>query len=119
MGNLAIDPPAVLAGQYNIQGNLVLDNGLQAAGIPTLLYGIGFGGKDTRLGETKSDAQGKYSITYAVPAGMAPNLQVRGLDPAGKEVTVSKTKFRARPSETTNPGGSSPIAPLGADFQRT
>src|SRR5260370_11479293 len=49
---------------------------------------------------------------------MVPNLQVRVLDRAGKEVTVSKTKLRAQPSETLNLVVPIAVRPRGAEFQR-
>src|SRR6266568_7700467 len=55
--------------QYNIQGNLTFDHGLPAAGITVRLYGVGFGGNDAKLGEVKTDAQGKYSVPYSPAKG--------------------------------------------------
>jgi hypothetical protein len=114
--NIAPVAPAA-AVQYNLRGNLVFDNGLPAVGIPTRLYSVGFAGRDSALGETKSDAQGNYSISYGLPAG-PPNLQVRVLDPAGKEITVSNTKFNSQPSETLNLVVPSSVQPPAPEFQR-
>src|SRR6266478_2100501 len=105
------------AAQYSLRGNLVFDTGLPAVGIPTRLYSVRFAGRDAALGETKSDAQGNYSISYGPPAG-PPNLQVRVLDPAGKEVTISNTKFNAQPSETLNLVVPTSVQPLAPEFQR-
>src|ERR1039457_3055050 len=103
MPETMVDPAsAAQNAQYSIQGYLVLDTGLPAASISTLLYSIGFAGKDAKLGETRTDAQGNYAISYSVPGGASPSLQVRVLDPAGKEVVVSHTKFNASKSETLN-----------------
>ena len=63
--------------QYSLQGNLIFDNGLPAAGITARLYNIGFAGQDTKLGETKSDAEGKYTFSFSPAQGSLPNLQVR------------------------------------------
>src|ERR1035437_4567888 len=97
-----VDVPIVGPGQYTLKGNLVFDYGLPAAGITVRLYSVGFGGRDVMLGAVQSDAQGNYSIAYSLAPGFLPNIQVRVLDPTGKEVTISNTKFNAQPSETLN-----------------
>lgn len=107
---------------YVVQGSLIFDNGLPAAGITMRIYNIGFGGQEIKLGETKSDAQGNYSISYSPnPLGVAAtavNLQVRVVDATGKEVTISNTKFNALPQETLNLVVPSSVQPLGPEFQR-
>ena len=98
---------------FTLQGNLVFDHGLPAVGVSARLYKIGFAGKDVQLGQVTSDAQGKYSFSYAPPSS-PPNLQVRALDPAGKEITISANKFNAGPSETLDlvvPASVQPLAP--------
>lgn len=114
---IIIHPPNTL------HGNLVFDNGLPAAGITVRLYDIGFGGQATKLGEVKSDAQGTYSFSYrpvgATAAGpQTVNLQVRAVDPAGKEMTISNTKFNASRSETLNLVVPASVQPLQPEFQR-
>jgi len=104
--------------QFNIQGNLVFDTGLPASGIITRLYSVGFAGQDQKLGETKTDAQGKYSISYAPPTAASPSIQVRVVDASGKEVTVSKTKFNVQASETLVLNVPSSVQPLTPEFQR-
>jgi len=106
--------------QYQAQGNLVFDYGLPAAGLTVRIYNIGFAGHSVQLGQTTSDAQGKYSITYshAASAGLAPNLQVRVVDANGTEVTISKTLFDAQPSETMNLVVPSSVQPLTTEYQR-
>src|SRR6266849_6321906 len=49
----------------SIQGSLLFDNGMPAAGITVHVYNIGFAGKSTLLGSTTSDGQGKYAVAYA------------------------------------------------------
>jgi len=116
--------PGVVGGPaINVaQGSLVFDNGLPATGITTRIYNIGFGGQEIKLGETKSDAQGNYSLTYSPnPTGAAAtsiNLQVRVVDSTGKEVTISNTKFNAQPQETLNLVVPASIQPLAPEFQR-
>jgi hypothetical protein len=106
---------------YSISGVLVFDNGLPAGGITTRIYNIGFGGLEIKLGETTSDAQGNYSLTYYPnPAGVpvtSVNPQVRVVDSTGKEVTVSKTKFNAQLQETLNLVVPASIQPPAPEFQ--
>src|SRR5574338_534217 len=114
---LIIHPPNTL------HGNLVFDNGLPAAGITVRLYDIGFGGQATKLGEVTSDAQGTYSFSYRPVGATAAspqtvNLQVRVVDPAGKEMTISNTKFNASRTETLNLIVPASVQPLAPEFQR-
>ena len=101
-----------------LQGNLVFDNGLLAAAITVRLYNVAFGGQDAKLGEVKSDAQGKYSISYSPLGSAPPSLQVRVLDSTGKEVTISATKYNASQSETLNLVVPATVQPLAPEFQR-
>lgn len=106
-----------------LQGNLVFDYGLPAAGVTLRLYSIGFGGKDTQLGEVKSDAQGHYSFSYSLarttaPKAQAVNLQVRAVDLQGKEIPISKTQFSASQTDTLNLVVPSSVQPLAPEFQR-
>jgi ABC toxin-like protein/neuraminidase-like protein/virulence plasmid A protein len=110
--------PAPHPGRYSLQGILVFDNGSAASGVTLRVYSVGFAGKDAKLGETQSDAQGKYFLSYAPPKASSPNLQVRVLDSAGKELTVSNTKFEAQPSETLNLVAPASIRPLAPELQR-
>jgi hypothetical protein len=58
------------------------------------VYGRGFGGADTRLGEVTCDGQGHYTLTYA-PVSDATNLQVSAVDAQGKEIPLSDIKYAA------------------------
>jgi len=109
---------AVVTGQSSVQGSLALDNGLPAAGLTTRLYNIGFSGQDVKLGETKTDAQGNYFISYTLPAPTQLNLQVRVLDPSGKEITVSRTRFNAQTSETLNLVAPASVQAPSSEFQK-
>jgi hypothetical protein len=102
----------------SVQGTLVSDTGLPAAGITVRVYSIGFGGQETKLGETKTDSQGSYSISYTPAAGAAVHLQVRVLDPAGKEVTVSDTVFNAQPQQTLSLVVPASVQPMASEFDR-
>jgi hypothetical protein len=103
---------------HTLSGNLVFDNGLPAAGITTRAYSVGFGGQDTLLGAATTGAGGSYSISYATPASGAANLQVRVLNSAGSEVTLSNTKYNASAEETLNLVVPSSAQPLAPEFQR-
>ena len=125
-GPLSADPgspahvPGAPTSAYTVQGALVFDNGLPAAGIAVRIYNIGFGGQDTKLGESKSDLQGNYSIVNYFPPtlGAQANLQMRVVDPTGKEVTISTTLFNAQPIETLNLVVPSSVQPLVPEYQR-
>lgn len=106
------------ASTASIQGSLIFDYGLPAAGVTVRLYDVGFAGRDAKLGETKGDVLGNYTISYQSPPAGAPNLQLRVLDSASKEITLSVTKSRAQAQEVLNlvvPGN---IQPLTAEFDR-
>ena len=105
-----------------LNGNLVFDNGLPAAGITVRLYGIGFAGQDTKLGEVTSNAQGAYSFSYAAtpPTTVAQpnNLQVRAVNAAGSETTISGIVYNAAQSATLNLVVPSAVQPLAPEYQR-
>jgi hypothetical protein len=103
--------------QYRIQGSLVFDHGLSASEITTRLYNIGFAGEDMLLGQTTTDSGGNYSIQYALPSGAA-NIQLRVLDSARNEVTLSTTKYNAATSETLNLVVPAKVRPLAPEFER-
>lgn len=109
----SVPPPS-----HKLQGTLVLDNGLPATGITLRIYTVGFGGQNTAVGQVQSDAQGKYSFSYSPASATAPNIQVSALDPAGKEVIVSATKYNPEPAETLNLVVPASVQPLAAEFQR-
>jgi hypothetical protein len=102
----------------SIQGRLLLDYGLPAAGVKLLLYKVGFAGQDTLLQEVQTDASGAYSITYEGVAGPTANLQLRVLDPNENLITVSATKFGAGASETLNVVVPGSVAPLASEYDR-
>lgn len=114
-----VSPQPVSLPSYSVQGTLLLDTGSPAAGITVRTYNLGFAGADNKLGETQTDAQGNYSVSYTAAAGAAINLQVRALDPSGKEVTISNAKFNAQQQETLNLVVPASIQPQAAtEFDR-
>ena len=117
-GKGSYPPPGNGSGSYKLSGYLVFDHSLPAAGITTRLYNVTFGGKDASLGQTATDANGNYSISYTPPAAGGANLQVRVLDSTGAEVTISTTKFNASKDETLNLVVPSTVQPLTPEYQR-
>src|SRR5262249_10932310 len=89
-------PNAVAAqsGGHQVEGRILLDNGLPADGMTVRLYDRGFGGHSTRLSEAVTDARGYYLLPYKSNAH-APNLEVRAVDAQGKETSLSETRFNA------------------------
>jgi hypothetical protein len=114
VSNTAVAPPI----PHSLQGVLVFDNGAPAAAVTARLYTIGFAGKDTLLGEAKSGAQGSYSFSYSLAVGIPANLQVRVLNAAGQEVTISNTLFNAGVAETLNLVVPISVLPLAPEYTR-
>ncbi|MHB8655043.1 MAG: neuraminidase-like domain-containing protein [Terriglobia bacterium] len=100
-----------------VDGHVFFDTGLPAAGLILRAYSRGFAGADTKLGETKTDAQGVYSITYA-PGNSAINLEIRAVDSQGKELAISSIKYSAGTQETLNLIAPSSLQPLAPEYQR-
>jgi hypothetical protein len=108
---------------FQVSGLLIMDYGLPANGVTLRLYGIGFGGAATKIAETKSDANGVYSLTYAPPpvippATLSTNLEVRALDPEGKEVTVSGPIYKNTQMAGLNLVAPAGIQPLTGEYTR-
>src|ERR1700687_1470120 len=103
---------------HTVQGTLIFDHGHPAAGVTVRLYAVGFGGQDQSLGETTSGAKGDYAFAYSAPGQGPVNVQVRVVDPAQKEITISATKFRAAASETLNLVVPQSVQPLASEFER-
>ncbi len=124
VGSVPVTPPVPspiappISNNSTLTGHLVFDYALPAAGIGAVLYNVGFAGQDTVLGRTITDVEGNYSISYALPAAGAANLQVRTLDPNGNEITLSTTKFNAAELETLNLVVPAKVKPLAPEFQR-
>ena len=111
------------ANQFGVSGLLVLDYGLPANGVTVRLYNIGFGGAATKLAETKSDANGVYSLAYAPPPVVPPgltstNLEVRAVDPQGTEVTVSGVIYNTTQTVGLNLVAPASVQPLTAEYAR-
>jgi peptidoglycan hydrolase-like protein with peptidoglycan-binding domain len=111
---------AALAGtnQAQVTGLLFMDYGLPASGVTLRLYLIGFGRTASKLSETKSDANGVYSLAYAPPPAPSTNLEVRALDPQGKEVTISGVIYNITQTVVLNLVAPASVQPLTAEYQR-
>lgn len=103
---------------FAIQGNLVFDYGLPAAGVTVRLYNIGFAGREVKLAESVSDPLGHYSLSSEIQRGPAPNLQLRVVDAKGAEVPISTTKFSASQQEVLDLVVPASVRPLAPEFQR-
>ncbi len=92
----SVGPPT----DRRVEGRIVSEEGMPAAGVLLRLYQRGFGGKDIKLAEVAADAQGAYALPYKY-AGTA-NIELRAVDATGKEVPLSKTRFGAQEREELN-----------------
>ena len=90
------NPPAKPPAQHEdpgiVQGKLVDENGAPVAGPRVSLYAKNVR-NETRLGETKTDKQGQFSIAYRRPRAL--NLVVRAYNASGKVIAESATVFAA------------------------
>ena len=99
-----------------LSGSLIFDHGLPAANITVRAFNVGFAGQTVQIGETKTDAQGSYSLAYKSNGSL--NLQLRVLDPNNQEVSISATKFNAQGSESLDLVVPATVQPLASEFQR-
>ena len=102
--------------KYRVEGRIFFDNGLLADGVPIRFYHRGFGGAENLLGETETDDQGFYAISYA--SGGTANLEVRAVDTQGYEVPLSATKFNAGKHEVLNLVAPASVRPQAAEYRR-
>ena len=111
---------AALAGtnQSQVTGQLFMDYGLPANGVTLRLYKIWFSGAAAKLAETQSDANGVYALAYAPPPAASTHLEVRALDPLGKEVTISGVIYNITQTVVLNLVAPASIQPLTAEYQR-
>jgi len=100
-----------------VEGRILFDHGLPAGGVTLRLYGKGFAGAETRLGEVKTDAQGFYALLYDT-GGKPANLEARVVNVQGKEISISGVKYNAGEKETLNLVAPTNVRPLAAEYQR-
>lgn len=108
-----------IAETRRVEGRIAFDHGAPSEGLTVRLYRLGFGGADAavRLAETKTLEYGVYSLPYAVAADAA-NLEIRAVDEAGNEVTLSKIIRNANERESLNLVAPAATKPLAAEFTR-
>jgi hypothetical protein len=112
---LAAAAAAQPAGRH-IEGRLVGETGLPAAGVPVRLVHRGFGGQVTALGHTTTDAQGYYALGYDAGAGPS-HLELRTVDSAGKEVPLAEPRFAAGRLEVVDAVVSADVHPPAAEYR--
>ena len=110
---------ATVAGtsQSSVSGRLSMDYGAAANTITARLYGIAYGGVATKLAETKTDANGVYSLAYTPPTGGA-NVEVRAVDAQGTETTISSIIYNAPAQLVLNLVVPAEVQPLTPEYQR-
>lgn len=102
-----------------VEGRVLFDHGLPAAGVTLRLYRLGFGGVEgeTLLKETRTREHGLYSLPYD-PGGKPANIELRVVDAAGKETPLSKAVLGADEKEVLNLVAPTAAKPLEAEFTR-
>jgi hypothetical protein len=108
-------PPA----RRQVEGRVVFDHGGPAKGLTLRLYRLGFGGAEgeTRLNEMTAGEHGVYSLQYTIE-GQSANLEVRAVDSAGKEISLSKIIRNATDREVLNLVAPADSMPATAEFTR-
>ncbi len=106
------------AAKRRVEGRVVFDHGAPAEGLTLRLYRLGFGGPDSAalLDEAPTREHGLYSLAYT--ADPPANLEVRALDAAGQEITLSKIIKNAAEKEVLNLVAPGEARPLAAEFAR-
>jgi hypothetical protein len=107
------------AAARRVQGRILFDHGLPAEGLTLRLYHLGFGGSEgeTKLSETTTAGHGIYTLPY-VPDGLTANIEVRAVDAAGKETSLSKIVLGADDNQVLNLVAPTAVQPLVAEFAR-
>lgn len=103
--------------KYSVEGKIFSEYGIPAGGIAVRAYSRGFGGMVTMLGQGKTSDEGSYSVSYD-PGGGAANLEVRIVDPKGKEIPLSETKYKPGEKEVLNLIAPASVRPLDAEYSR-
>jgi hypothetical protein len=100
-----------------VEGHLLFDDGQPAAGVMLRVYSRAFGGADRPIGEVRTDAEGGYAVSY--DTGESPvHLEVRLVDSAGTEISLSTPKFNAEAAEELNLVAPASALPVGAEYER-
>jgi hypothetical protein len=108
--------PTPTGADHQVTGRILLDHGLPADGVALRFYHKDFGA-EVQLGETRTDGQGLYALPYNA-GDKTINLEVRAVDPEGKEIPLSDTKFNAAREEALNLVAPATVQPLAAEYHR-
>jgi hypothetical protein len=105
--------------QRRLEGRLVLEHGLPAGKVTLRLYRRDFGGAETRLAEVTTREDGLFALSYDA-GGKPVSLEVRAVDPAGKEIPVSRILHDVGEEEGAAVDLVAPasLQPLAAEYQR-
>lgn len=104
-------------GMQSVEGRLFFEYGLPATNLSVRLYSRNFGGTESLVGESKTDNEGYYSVTYD-PKGKSTNLEVHLLDEQGNEITLSETKINVDKKEELNLIAPKAVRPLSPEYSR-
>lgn len=108
---------AVDTDRPRVEGRIFFENGVPAGDITLRFVNRGFGEELPTLGETKTDAQGFYSIGYD-SGGKAVNLEVHAVPAQGELIPLSRTKFNAGRREVLNLVAPTKLRPRVAEYRR-
>lgn len=111
---IAEEPPAV----HRIEGRIVLENGLSAAGMTLRLYRRGFGQAQSKIAEISTGEFGQYILPFE-KGGRSDSLEIRALVD-GEEVSLSETLHDLGQGEKTviNLVAPESLKPLASEYQR-
>lgn len=107
------------ATQRRIDGRIMLDHGLPAAGMTVRLYRREFGGTSTKLAESPTDANGLYALRF--DAGTKPvNLEIRAVGADGHEATLANAlpDLGDNARAAINLIGPAALQPLAPEYRR-
>ena len=111
-------PPPGRPETRRVEGRIYLDSGPPAAGVEVRLYGVGFGGAVTRLGEASTDSEGRYAVDYRT-ASVTATVEVRAVTTDGAEVSLSTPVRRPADTEVLNlVAPATLVTPAASEHQR-
>lgn len=114
----ALDVAVSAASNANrIEGRILLDNGLPAAGVQLRAVNKGFGDQETELGRTQTDAQGFYALQYEAGGGVH-NLQLHAVASDDTRVQLSEAKGDVPRNAVVNLVAPSSLGQQDSEFAR-
>lgn len=103
--------------ERSVEGRIRFEHGLPADNIEVRLYQRSYGCAETLLGETRTDENGAYFLSYT-PASGAAHLEVRVVDAGDREVSLSATRYNAQGREVMNLVAPASVRPLAPEYER-